>query len=154
MIDRIPWMRGARLAVVPLVSFACGVAVTAAWNSDAASPAAPAVVEVPHGNPADFNWVALPEFGGREAIIYRSPDGRRVAAAFEESGQHEFTYPFDEFLIVTAGSAEVAIEGGRTIVLRKGDVAYFREGTKVKFSFSDDFADVTCLMSDREVRWR
>jgi uncharacterized cupin superfamily protein len=153
-IDVFAWTRGASLVLVALLSFASGAAVTVAWNSYAASPPAPAVVDVPHGKPADFNWVALPEFGGREAIIYRSPDGRRVAAAFEESGQHEFTYPFDEFLIVTSGSAEVAVEGGRSIVLRKGDVAYFREGTRVKFSFSKDFADVTCLMSDREVRWR
>jgi uncharacterized cupin superfamily protein len=109
---------------------------------------------IPHGPLDSFEWVALPEFGGREAIIYRSPDGRRVAAAFEESGTATFTYPFDEFLVVTAGTATIAVHGGETIHLRKGDVAYIREGTKVDFQFSEDFADVACLMADHEVKWR
>jgi uncharacterized cupin superfamily protein len=109
---------------------------------------------IPHGPLSSFNWVALPEFGGREAIIYRSPDGKRVAAAFEESGKATFTYPFDEFLIVTAGTATIAVHGGETIHLKKGDVAYLREGTEVDFEFSEDFADVTCLMADHEVKWR
>ena len=109
---------------------------------------------IPHGPLESFEWVALPEFGGREAIIYRSPDGRRVAAAFEESGKATFTYPFDEFLVVTEGTATIAVHGGETIHLKKGDVAYIREGTTVDFEFSDDFADVTCLMADHEVKWR
>jgi hypothetical protein len=113
-----------------------------------------APVRIPHGPLDSFEWVALPEFGGREAIIYRSPDGRRVAAAFEESGQATFTYPFDEFLVVTAGTATIKVHGGETIHLRKGDVAYIREGTTVDFDFSADFADITCLMADHEVKWR
>lgn len=109
---------------------------------------------IPHGPLSSFNWVALPEFGGREAIIYRSPDGRRVAAAFEESGKATFTYPFDEFLVVTAGTARIAVHGGETFTLEKGDVAYLTEGTTVDFEFSEDFVDVTCLMADHEVKWR
>lgn len=113
-----------------------------------------AVHAVPHGPLASFKWVDLPEFGGSEAIIYRSPDGRRVAAAFKESGKAAFTYPFDEFLYVTSGEARIRVHGGETIRLRKGDVAYFREGTRVDFDFSRDFSDVTCLMADHEVKWR
>ena len=109
---------------------------------------------IPHGPLSSFRWVDLPEFGGREAIIYRSPDGRRVAAAFEESGKASFTYPFDEFLVVTSGSAKIVVHGGETLNLKKGDVAYIREGTSVDLEFSDDFADVTCLMADHEVKWR
>ena len=40
-----------------------------------------AQAQIPHGPLSSFEWVDLPEFGGREAIIYRSPDGKRVAAA-------------------------------------------------------------------------
>lgn len=109
---------------------------------------------IPHGPLSSFQWVDLPEFGGREAIIYRSPDGRRVAAAFEESGKASFTYPFDEFLVVTSGSAKIVVHGGETLNLKKGDVAYIREGTSADFEFSEDFADVTCLMADHEVKWR
>ena len=111
-------------------------------------------VRIPHGPLSSFKWVDLPEFGGREAIIYRSPDGKRVAAAFEESGKATFTYPFDEFLVVTSGTAKIKVHGGETIELKKGDVAYLREGTSVDFEFSKDFSDITCLMADHEVKWR
>lgn len=137
-----------RSAVAGALLLALGVLAGYAYGRDGA-PA-----RIPHGPLDSFEWVALPEFGGREAIIYRSPDGRRVAAAFEESGQATFTYPFDEFLVVTAGTATIKVQGGETIRLRKGDVAYLREGTTVDFEFSADFADITCLMADHEVKWR
>ncbi len=111
-------------------------------------------LDVPHGRLGDFNWVALPEFGGKEAIIYRSADGTRVAAAFRESGSPSFTYPFDEFVVVTSGSVKVTVHGGSSFELEKGDVAYFKEGMTVDFKFSDDFSDVTCLVSNHEVKWR
>ncbi len=118
-----------------------------------ASPRTPSA-RVVHGPLDSFQWVDLPEFGGREAIIYRSPDGRRVAAAFHESGRASFTYPFDEFLMVLSGDVKVTVHGGDVFTLRKGEVAYFREGTSVDFEFSRDFADVTFLVADHEVRWR
>lgn len=113
-----------------------------------------APVDVPHGPLSSFKWVDLREFGGKEAIIYRSPDAKRVAAAFQESGKATFTYPFDEFLVVTSGTAKIVVHGGQTIELGKGDVAYLREGTTVDFDFSEDFSDITCLMADHEVKWR
>lgn len=137
-----------RNGAAALVLLAAGAAAGLAYGSGES------MIRVPHGPLSSFNWVALPEFGGREAIIYRSGDGKRVAAAFEESGKATFTYPFDEFLVVTSGTAKIAVHGGETITLRKGDVAYLREGTTVDFEFSEDFADVTCLMADHEVKWR
>jgi len=107
-----------------------------------------------HKKLSDLHWVELPEFGGEEAIIYRSPDGKRVAAAFHESGKATFTYPFDEFVVVTSGSVTVRVRGGELFTLSRGDVGYFREGTTVDFNFSTDFSDITCLIGDREVRWR
>lgn len=129
-----------------LVALGAGLGV--AWSTTGAP------VKVPHGKPGDFEWVPMPEFGGREAVIYRSPDGKRVAAAFEESGKATFTYPFDEFLVVTSGSVKIRVHGGESFELTKGEVAYLTEGTTVDLEFSDDFSDITCLMSDREVKWR
>jgi hypothetical protein len=128
--------------------FAAGAGVGAAYGQGKARNS------IPHGPPSSFEWVDLPEFGGREAIIYRSPDGKRVAAAFQESGKATFTYPFDEFLVVTSGTARIQVHGGETIELKQGDVAYIREGTTVDFEFSKDFSDITCLMADDEVKWR
>lgn len=128
-----------------------GVAYLAGLATSSAGPTGAGPV---HSALADLRWVSLPEFGGSEAIIYRSSDGHRVAAAFKESGSPSFVYPFDEFLYVTAGTALVKVHGGQKIFLRKGDVAYFPEGTRVDFEFSKDFADITMLMADHEVRWR
>jgi uncharacterized cupin superfamily protein len=94
-----------------------------------------------HLRQQDLHWVPLPAFGGQEAIIHRSADGKRVAAAFRESGKSSFTYPFDEFLVVTSGSLTVHVHGGETFTLRQGDVAYFHQGTAVDFEFSN-FYDV------------
>jgi uncharacterized cupin superfamily protein len=77
-----------------------------------------------------------------------------VAAAFRESGLASFTYPFDEFLVVTSGSVRMAVRGGETFTLRTGDVAYLRKGLTVDMEFSEGFSDVTCLMGDEPVSWR
>jgi coniferyl-aldehyde dehydrogenase len=118
-----------------------------------AAPTAEAPVP-PHGPPSAFEWTPAPEFGGSEAVIYRSDDGRRVAAAFREKGKFSFRYPFDEFLIVTSGHGTFRIEDGPTIQLKTGDVAYFREGTMMHLDLSDDFSDVVMLTSDKPVAWR
>src|SRR5262249_721741 len=127
---------------------AVGAAVGASYGGGQPATA------IPHGPLSSFKWVDLPEFGGKEAIIYRSPDGRRVAAAFHESGKATFTFPFDWFPGGNSATAKIAVHGGETIELKQGDVAYLREGTTVDFDFSEDFADITCLMADHEVKWR
>lgn len=139
-----------------LLAAAVGAVVLALCAYNASAGEAPnSGVEAPvHTKLKDLPWVDLPEFGGREAIIYRSPDGRRVAAAFHESGKATFTYPFDEFLVVTSGSVTIRVHGGETFTMSTGEVGYFHEGTTVDFDFSADFSDITYLVSDREVRWR
>ena len=101
-----------------------------------------------------LKWVVLPEFGGEEAIIYRSPDGKRVYAAFKESGHETFKYPFDEFGYVTSGSAKMKVKDGPTFTLRQGDTFMFREGMEVDLDFGPGFSDLTVLTADHEVKWR
>ncbi len=109
---------------------------------------------VPHGALSELVWTPLPEFGGAESVIYRSPDGKRVVAAFRESGDYTFEYPFDEFLIVTSGTGTFRVEGGPTLELKRGDYAYFRKGMKVHMTLSADFADVTSLAGEAPIVWR
>jgi hypothetical protein len=142
---RIQWMAA---------GFGVGILTLCTRMASAGEALAPIVVPPVHAKLENLPWVDLPEFGGREAIIYRSPDGRRVAAAFHESGKATFTYPFDEFLVVTSGSVTVRVHGGETFTMSAGEVGYFNEGTTVDFDFSADFSDITYLVSDHEVRWR
>jgi uncharacterized cupin superfamily protein len=110
---------------------------------------------IQHGALKDLQWVSLREFGGSEAIVYRSPDGSRVAAAFRESGEvKNFHYPFDELFYVTSGTLTIKVHGGETVTLHTGEVAYMHEGMIVDFGFSPDFSDVAYLVSNHYVKWR
>ena len=91
---------------------------------------------------------ALPEFGGSKAILYQSPDRRRLAGSFRESGTHTMTMPFDEFIYVVAGGVAVSVEGGDRQEYAAGDALYLREGMTVEFEMTEDFHDVTVLISD------
>ena len=52
----------------------------------------------------EAQWTPAPQYGGAVWEIDRSADGRRVIAAFQESGKSRFTYPFNEFMYVLRGS--------------------------------------------------
>lgn len=105
-------------------------------------------------NMKDAKWVTTTEFGGGENVFYRSPDGTRAVVAFRESGTHSFEYPFDEFVYVLKGSAKLAVRGGETLIVTAGDIVYVEEGSAIDFEMSDDFEDITMLVSDHPVSWR
>jgi uncharacterized cupin superfamily protein len=106
---------------------------------------------IPHFNAHTTKFDPLPEFGGSKAILYQSPDGKRLAGSFRESGTHRFVLPFDEFIYVIAGSVKISIEGKESVTLSAGDTCYLLEGQDVLFEMSDDFHDVTVLMSDTAI---
>jgi uncharacterized cupin superfamily protein len=105
----------------------------------------------PHFNVHTTPFEPLPEFGGSKAILFKSQDGTRVAGSFRESGSHRFEMPFDEFIYVVGGSVKITIEGGETFQLSVGDACYLLQGQTVLFEMSDDFHDVTVLMSDKKI---
>ncbi|KAJ5177375.1 uncharacterized protein N7500_000074 [Penicillium coprophilum] len=104
---------------------------------------------VPFGKWDSFSWEPFPEWEGTKAIISRSPDGKRVAAAFRESATGTLKYPCDEFTYVTAGSIKIHVHGGETFTLNTGDCAYFTKGQTVDAECSEDFASVS-MLSDTE----
>jgi uncharacterized cupin superfamily protein len=106
---------------------------------------------IPHLNVHDTQWEPLVEYGGRQSVLYRSADRRRIAGTFQESGTHRMEMPFDEFVYVIAGSVKISVEGGNSFVAGPGDAFYVRQGMTVTWEMSDDFHDVTVLMSDRPI---
>ena len=111
--------------------------------------------DVPHGKLDNFNWVSKPEVGGSEAIIYRSPDGKRVAVAFKESGKGTYTFPFDEFFYVISGNIKISVHGGPTFAVKPGDVTYIKEGQTIDYEFSKEgFYAVAYLVSDHDTQWK
>lgn len=103
---------------------------------------------VPRFNVSTAAYEPLPEFGGSQAVLYTSPDGKRLAGSFKESGTHTMVMPFDEFVYVLAGSCRITVEGGDSLEVGVGDCCYLREGMNVTWEMSDDFHDVTVLISD------
>ncbi|KFA53858.1 hypothetical protein S40293_01726 [Stachybotrys chartarum IBT 40293] len=100
-----------------------------------------------HGAWDSFEWTPFPEYGGQRSIVYRSEDGKIVAGAAHEKGKATLVYPWDEFFFVTQGSIVCDVEGGDTSTAKKGDVVYFKRGTKVNFEFSQDFYNIAVFIS-------
>ena len=48
-----------------------------------------------------------PEWGGDQAMLHISPDGRFVAGSFREEGRNTVVLPFDQFVYVVAGRMSV-----------------------------------------------
>ena len=105
----------------------------------------------PHFNVHTTDFDPLPEFGGSKAILYHSPDRTRLAGSFRESGTHRLTMPFDEFIYVVGGGVKITVTGGETFDLAVGDACYLKQGQDVLFEMTDDFHDVTVLISDTAI---
>jgi uncharacterized cupin superfamily protein len=104
---------------------------------------------VPHFNAhtADFTPFSL----GHMALLYKSEDGTRLAGSFKESGLHKMEMPFDEFIYIVQGSSKITVEGGDTFEMGVGDCCYLKKGQNVTFEHSEDFHDVTVLLSDTPI---
>ena len=141
-----------RLGTATLTALAAGYFCVAARGDGVST-------DVPHGRLENFNWVSLPQtVGSSETIIYRSPDGKRVAASFKESGKGTFTYPFDEFFYVISGRIKITVRGGPTFEVKQGEVGYIREGQTIDYEFSKvsgrGFQSVAYLVSDGDLsKW-
>ncbi|OJJ42394.1 hypothetical protein ASPZODRAFT_2119970 [Penicilliopsis zonata CBS 506.65] len=106
---------------------------------------------VPYGPYKSFPWEPLPEYGGSKSVIYRSEDGKVVAAAATETGTATLTYPCDEFFYVTSGWIKLAVHGGDTFTLSQGEFVYLKKGTTVDFTFGPDFANVAVFIDTEKV---
>ncbi len=102
----------------------------------------------PHFNVHTTVFDPLPEFGGSKAILHHSADKRRLAGSFRESGTHRMVMPFDEFIYIVGGGVTLTVDGAAPVVLGVGDTCYLRQGQDVLFEMTDDFHDVTVLISD------
>ena len=107
--------------------------------------------QLPLFNVHDVEYQPMPEYGGGQAVLYRSPDGKRIAGSFKESGKHTLTMAYDEFLFVISGTAAITVDHGKRHELAAGDTCYLRQGSVVDFEMSEDFHDVAVLISDDKI---
>lgn len=109
---------------------------------------------VPWFKVADAPLVAFDLGGGisgHHAILYKSPDGTRLAGSFKESGQIKEVLPFDEFIYVVAGSTRITVAGEEPVQLEAGSCCYLRKGLDITFEHSDDFQDVVVLIAEEPI---
>jgi uncharacterized cupin superfamily protein len=102
-------------------------------------------------NVESSEFEAFPEYGGSHCILHRSPDRTRLAGSFKESGSHELTMPYDEFVYVVAGGVSITVEDCEKQDFGVGDAFYITQGEKVRWEMTDDFQDVTVLISDQAI---
>lgn len=107
--------------------------------------------DTPYGPYTSFPWVPMPEFGGEKSVIYRSSDGKVVAAAARETGTATMTYPCDEFFYVTEGWINLNVHGGDQFTLTEGEFVFLKKGTTVDFTFGPDFANVAVFIDSEPV---
>jgi uncharacterized cupin superfamily protein len=112
------------------------------------SPVSSSNGHVPRFNVHSADYEPLPEFGGKQAVLYKSGDGKRLAGSFHETGTHTMTMPYDEFIYIVGGSCKISVEDGDSFEMTVGDCCYLRQGQQVTFEMADDFHDVTVLISD------
>jgi uncharacterized cupin superfamily protein len=93
----------------------------------------------------------FPEFGGDRAMLYTSPDRRRIAGSFREQGKHHVVQPFDEFIFVIEGSARIEVEGYEPFDMAAGDCCWLKQGDAVTFEMHAGFLDVAVLVSDKPI---
>lgn len=106
---------------------------------------------VPHFNVHSTRYKSLPEYGGAEAVLYQSQDKTRLAGSFKESGRHEMVMAYDEFMYLVEGTCRVTVDDADPIELSRGDCCYLTQGQTVVFEMSEDFHDVTVLISDSPI---
>ncbi|EWZ29875.1 hypothetical protein IWW34DRAFT_623534 [Fusarium oxysporum f. sp. albedinis] len=107
--------------------------------------------DTPYGTWDSFPWEDFPEYAGSKSVLYRSADGKIVAGAAKESGTATLTYPCDEFFYVTEGWIKLAIHGGETFTLTKGQFVYLKKGTTVDFEFGPEFANVAVFIDNERI---
>jgi uncharacterized cupin superfamily protein len=90
----------------------------------------------------------FPEFNGTEAVLYSPPDGTGFAASFHLAGKHDMVMQYDDFFFVIAGSARITLDGTDAFDLVAGDFCHLRKGTAVAWDLSEDFHEVSVLVSD------
>lgn len=138
-----------KISILPALVFAA----LSANLAIADSPREPVRWEVPHGSVKTLKWKVTPGYGGSEAVMYRSPDGTRVAGAFTHSGNYSFTYPFDEFVVILSGSVETSVVDGPKLSLNKGDFVYFKKGMTVNFRAGKDYSNAAMMVSTDRITW-
>ena len=86
---------------------------------------------------------------GHESILYRSADRLRIAGTFKESGTLRLLMPFDEFVYVIAGTVTMTNHDvDQTFTAGPGEAFWVMQGSDVTWTMSDDFHDITVLISD------
>jgi uncharacterized cupin superfamily protein len=93
----------------------------------------------------------FPEFDGHQAVLYASPDGRVVSATYWLSGRHTWELPYDDHFFVIAGSATVTVDDQEPFEVTAGSYCHLRQGSTVTFDMSEDFHEVSTLVSSEPI---
>ncbi|CAN1552194.1 Domain of unknown function DUF861, cupin-3 [Sphingomonadaceae bacterium] len=113
----------------------------------------PATTKVIHGHWLSFPRTENLKYGGTEGIIASARGDRLIAGVFTHSGRYSYTFPFDEFAYVTAGSVAVTVKGQAPFEASAGHFIYFPKGTTAEFVAGPGYANIAILADNRPIKW-
>lgn len=88
--------------------------------------------------PADWVEEGIPAASG--AVLSKSADSRIVRGVWAcTPGRFRWNFSYDETVIVIKGRATVELEGGRTVSLDPGDMAFFERGQWSTWTIHEPF---------------
>jgi uncharacterized cupin superfamily protein len=87
--------------------------------------------------PVPPEWVIEGDPQGSAVILWKSEDGKQCMGIWEcTPGLFNWTHT-DETATIVKGRATVSLDGGKTLELAAGDVAFFPEGTASQWHVHD-----------------
>ena len=91
--------------------------------------------ELPKGDfepmPIEPSWVIEGNPTARGMVLLQSADKKVSCGAWEcTAGKFQWIFGWDEFVQIQEGEAQIRDETGRTVTLRRGDLAFFPVGMK------------------------
>ena len=79
--------------------------------------------------PLPDDWVLEGSPDAKGAVLSRSDDSRIIRGVWEcTPGKFNWTFSYDETLVVVHGSATVELDSGEQVQLSPGDMAFFGRG--------------------------
>ncbi len=99
--------------------------------------------------PIDPAWIIEGTPTARGNVFLQSADKKISYGGWEcTAGKFQWVFGWDEFVHIQEGEATIQEEGGKTVTLRRGDLAHFPKGMKTVWTVPNFVRKVFTLRTD------
>jgi uncharacterized cupin superfamily protein len=99
--------------------------------------------------PIDPDWIIEGTTTARGNVFLQSADKKISYGGWEcTAGKFQWIFGWDEFVHIQEGEVTIQEEGGKTVTLRRGDLAHFPKGLKTVWTVPNFVRKVFTLRTD------